>query len=607
MLRSINPVSNDLDEDVDRIQRFLVKYHIICGIPETFSENAPDVYFYSFQSKLTADQLEEDSYQYFLRRGGDLKERRCCFLTLHQENIVALVFNLRNPKSEEAKKLYVGGEIKDKSCFLRARKELYGNIDVAWVGRRQTQEATREVLALLKDVYKTKIVLNFIFFDDNRNRLDQLGIACLKWLQPETLQKIHRQNMIRHLLEKINIIDASIRMDLEKKLAVVAKYYILIKEANALDKKTDKSDPEQTLIMMSNYENYKKKVYQAVLKPNECLNLLPLFILERLSVARVSVWPDTLSEIQSKALAECMIWEAEKKKLLSRLTWPRAIRHKGEEALNFLYQTSFIVFGANLILWLIKPITKHFPGKQRMVRRTESIAYWAGGGLGLIYCYYLGNYSMVRMACINLVAHKVNAYQDERCIDNKTASYKEPLFSSIGTFRAVNAVAMVIESGYTGNYRYLLQGITGLLGNVGSVRLLQSVYPEFSQSEGRVSEKNQFVLFAVSVIGNSLGHQLSILGLQMRDRVVHKQLMALDFLQNLRMTSGVMDAEVRTTSNVTWQDTLFEDSAAIEAEWHNRSGTYFRTFCSLFPISQNTIEVTCTSATEQVPRLMPPK
>lgn len=653
-----------LSYDFDTIELILEAYGIQKGYEGPFAQNALTQYFYPFQP-LVPNLFAEDNIAYFLAQKGEITERRVCFLIkTPDQRPLAMMIQLTNMNKELAKNLYPKlvaselwkeGYLKEESQLKKAIqtllnnpsvlnefKGLYQNIHCLFMGSLATSALIEQLKPPLSKAYAGQLRLDCLDFPANNpsivlteNIISMFFLGKTEEVDSAKAHSKHQKQFFQKTLQFYQDKSATITAALTH----LSKYAILMEYRQKNEKGIYGNDWDAIEDLLDKDIELKKQIYTIKLNhPSQAIQYLSIDLIQRLLELKEDEekFLECLNQEIKARHQQSKDWENNWRQTLSKESWFSYVWRGLKNVVKTLYQHSLVSLGAELTQWFGEPLMnwlggfsfiqniKNFakqtieknqnrlPFAQRFSSLSETLfspellsaaLKITGAGVGLVYSYFLGNYTLFRMMAVNLVAFKLNEYQQRRRVNDTKARVSDRYLTGKTLVRLMSISVTFLETYFTGRYRYFISALGGLAGSFGIEKLAQTLIPDLQYKEGEGTKDQVFSLLLLSTAGQDIGYSLTNFGVNIWENIATKFAIRDSIIEANSNAKYLLDFKLSAPSMLTDPRLWFNEDNPVEVEWHDHEGAYYKTFCQTKAVSYNTAHMECLPIVRQQPRL----
>lgn len=576
------------------VHEVLMAYGLVEG-PPTQQNTTHHHYWYPF-SEFSQQRFQQDFIDYRQATNGKLESRRVCFL-LNTPNPSALILQFEDPNNEleaTASKSYAKlsafwltpstGGVEDQALILLLKNLCAGKIQI----QRQLLPEKDSLIALTENIVQ--------IFSSSRTQS----------FSPEQAYQRHIKQQLLCAFDLAKVDKAAIA----ESLLILRKYQLLSRERIKRERGIDKQDHEAIRALLAFDRQVKQVLFQVerLSSPAEGFSAVSESIVAQLVGTDVANWPPILLEARLGVIREAQHWEEEWTKLLQHQSWSSYVWGRCYQLAKQVYQGSFVALGSELFQWMGKKVMRTTPNaipSSQGFGRWQEPGLWfqiSGGSVGLLCSYWMGSYTLCRMALVNLATVGLHEISLHYRMQDDSATLRSLRFDIVTYSRLTSAVVTLSEAMYFRDGRYVVRGLSGIGGSLGATQGVNYLFPSLGQDQQR-SEDQVYLKLFVSTAGHQLASSLSEFGMNVIDRVQQKLALQAFVVSELEQQPDLQDVEVRMRSLATHPELWLNEHVPMEVEWHDAMGWHYRTFCEARVIAQNRGEMECTPFERSVPRL----
>lgn len=563
--------------------------------PTTQQNPTQHHYWYPFD-EFSQQRFQQDFKDYQRATNSKLKSRRVCFL-LNTPNPSALVLQFEDPNNEPEASV----------------SKSYAKLSALWLTSPTGGVEDQALISLLKNLCAGKIQVQRQLLPDEGSLIALTENIVQIFSNSKTQQFSPEQAFLRHSKQRLLSAFGLATVDkaaIVESMLVLRKYQLLSCERIKRERGIEKQDPEAIRALLAFDRQVKQALFQVeqLSSPAEGFSAVSESIVTQLVATDVAEWTPILQEARLKAIREAQHWEEEWTKLLQHQSWSSYVWGRCYQLAKQVYQGSFVALGSELFQWMGKKIMRTRPNaipSSQGFRRWQEPDVWlqiSGGGVGLLCSYWMGSYTLCRMALVNLATVGLHEISFHYRMQDQSASLSPSRFDIVTYSRLTSAVVTLSEAMYFQDGRYVVRGLSGIGGSLGATEGVKYFFPSLGHSQQR-SEDQVYLMLFVSTAGHQLTSSLSEFGMNIMDRVQQKLALQAFVVSELEQQSELQDVEVRMRSLATHPELWLNEHVPMEVEWHDAMGWHYRTFCEARVIAQNRGEMECTPFERSVPRL----
>jgi len=576
------------------VHEVLMAYGLVEG-PPTQQNTTHHHYWYPF-SEFSQQRFQQDFIDYRQATNGKLESRRVCFL-LNTPNPSALILQFEDPTNEleaTASKSYAKlsafwltpstGGVEDQALILLLKNLCAGKIQI----QRQILPSEASLVALTENIVQ--------IFSSSRT-------------QSFSSEQAYQRHIKQRLLCAFDLAKVD-KAAIAESLLILRKYQLLSRERIKREQGIDKQDHEGIRALLAFDRQVKQVLFRVeqLSSPAEGFSAVSESIVAQLVGTDVANWPPILLEARLGAIREAQHWEEEWTKLLQHQSWSSYVWGRCYQLAKQVYQGSFVALGSELFQWMGKKVMRTVPNaipSSQGFGRWQEPGLWfqiSGGSVGLLCSYWMGSYTLCRMALVNLATVGLHEISLHYRMQDDSATLRSLRFDIVTYSRLTSAVVTLSEAMYFRDGRYVVRGLSGIGGSLGATQGVNYLFPSLGQDQQR-SEDQVYLKLFVSTAGHQLASSLSEFGMNVIDRVQQKLALQAFVVSELEQQPELQDVEVRMRSLAMHPELWLNEHVPMEVEWHDAMGWYYRTFCEARVIAQNRGEMECTPFERSVPRL----